>query len=289
MTRDEWLTSIDPYKMLHYLAAYQYGSATSNGEKLISDRKERLFACACCRHPAVWPLLTDERSRSAVEVAERYADGTISMTDLLEARVESGEEANHPKAWAAHACASEIAVGPEGCWRRCHWGVTELAPCAALLRATVNPYAPSLPAEVRTPLVVRLATGAYEERQGKRACVECYGRGRWIPDVIPEPVGTLDCPACHGEGTIDDGTLDTQRPAVLSDALEEAGLPETVDCPGCVGILQPDRGGLWPCRKCGAASWEERGRIPHPLLAALREQTPRYRGFWALDLVLNRE
>jgi hypothetical protein len=41
-----------------------------------SERQLQLFACACARH--VWPLLEDPRSRTAVEIAEKYADGEAS-------------------------------------------------------------------------------------------------------------------------------------------------------------------------------------------------------------------
>src|SRR5262249_1193073 len=71
MTESEWLTATDPTPMLAFLA----GNA--------SDRKLRLFAAACCRQ--VWHLLTDERSRKAVKVAERYADGLADEDELFTA------------------------------------------------------------------------------------------------------------------------------------------------------------------------------------------------------------
>ena len=52
------------------------------------DKKMRLFACACIRlTPAgkgktVWDLLNDERSRNAVVVAERYANGEATGEEL---------------------------------------------------------------------------------------------------------------------------------------------------------------------------------------------------------------
>ncbi len=75
MTAPEWLTCADPFAMLDDLQ----GRA--------SDRKLRLFACACCRH--YWHLLNEKPSRNAVLVAERFADGQATPQELEDA----GEEA----------------------------------------------------------------------------------------------------------------------------------------------------------------------------------------------------
>ena len=67
-------------------------------EGVLDDRALRLFACWSVRQ--VWHLLTDARSRNAVEVAERFANGEATEEELAAAWA---------AAWAANAAASDAA------------------------------------------------------------------------------------------------------------------------------------------------------------------------------------
>ncbi len=92
MTENEWLACTDPTPMLEFLRGK------------VSDRKLRLFACACVRR--VWHLLTDERIRKALELTERHADGAASVDELREAHAAVDAICD----WYANNIAEDIAV-----------------------------------------------------------------------------------------------------------------------------------------------------------------------------------
>jgi hypothetical protein len=71
--------------------------------RTLPDNILRKFACRCVRE--IWHLLTDERSRNAIEVAERHADGLASDEELAAAR-----DAARDAAWAAARAAASAAA-----------------------------------------------------------------------------------------------------------------------------------------------------------------------------------
>lgn len=79
MTEQGWLACAEPERMLRFLR----GRA--------SDRKWRLFACACCR--LIWEQIPDLRSRRAVEVAESFVDGAATAAELEQAHRLAAERA----------------------------------------------------------------------------------------------------------------------------------------------------------------------------------------------------
>ena len=77
-------------------------------EGVLSDRDLRLFACWSVRQ--VWDQLTDDRSRNAVAVAERYARGEATDSELAAASAAAWDAAWDATRAAAYADAE---VGEE--------------------------------------------------------------------------------------------------------------------------------------------------------------------------------
>src|SRR4051812_34635061 len=71
-TESDWQTCTDPDVLLRYV------------RDRTSARKLRLFACACCHR--LDHLLVDDRSRQALDISERYADGIATEDELRRAQ-----------------------------------------------------------------------------------------------------------------------------------------------------------------------------------------------------------
>lgn len=179
MTEHDWFTSEEPERLVESVRGK------------VSDRKLRLFACACCR--AFWPLFPALPTRAAVYVTERHADGgatNVELTDAWRAAGMGGSVAGSPVMSArvvvrAAAIAARRRAG-DPAWEKARKFQ------AALLRDIVgNPDRPVLLAPNCRAAVLPLAQAVYDERR-------------------------------------DDGSLDPTRLAVLADALEESGCEEAI-------------------------------------------------------------
>ena len=202
MEEAKWLACGDLSRMLKFLGGR------------VSDRKLRLFCCACCR--TIWPLFAEKVCRQAVTLSEAFAEGEAGKDEVDEAvkrldelftdaAIESnvgGRRASkkaslrasrmaavsdalsdpvRPKEASAKVVDLASEAGPSGPTEKDH---------CFLLRELVGPlpfrsvrFDPAL----RSPAVLALATAAYENRE------------------LPS------------------GHLDPERLAVLADALEESG------------------------------------------------------------------
>jgi hypothetical protein len=170
MTETEWLACADPQKMLKFFRGR------------LSDRKLRLFAVACCRR--AWHLFPNERSRQAVAVAERQADGRASVEECKQAEAEADDvwmgppedfsdaqceaaflayAALNPKASEAARLVSSVAVT---CREYSGEDEAEQAAQCLLLLDMVGPPSRSISVkpEWLTPDAVALAQAIYDEQ-----------------------------------------------------------------------------------------------------------------------------
>jgi hypothetical protein len=75
-----------------------------------SERKLRLFACACCR--SIWDYIEAPAARRAIEIAERFADGQASKRELADAQRQlAGCLKENPDGVAYDAETGEVRAG----------------------------------------------------------------------------------------------------------------------------------------------------------------------------------
>lgn len=349
MTEHEWLASTDPAAMLKALipdvpTLHPHGDRGHLPLPRPSDRKLRLFACSCCRQPEVWDRPTDDapcgrcgghgsvvmglrrndrcpdchgtgrvnRSRRAVEVAERYADVDVNeaVRNSEWNRVLNANRDNpHRTPW--------VTVLPESCLedpinisrlvQRAERSGIMPATQTTLLRCIVdNPFRPvTLPKSRRCKKCGWDGSGP-----NRKYCDRPQTFDGKVPHLWIETCSWLT----HNDGAVvklatviyQDRQWDLMP--ILADALEEAGC-EGERCPKCHGsgtyTVQVQNAALsaangygsattyteWRgCRHCGGDHDRKgTGRVPHSILAHLRGPGPHARGCWVLDLLLGKE
>ena len=207
MTEAEWLASIAPPAMMRYL---------SQGGRLrqpSSQRKIRLFACACCRR--VWQLIEPHDAiASCVVFAEGYADGVGAKKRLRKLVEENrrhyeryGEGPSEDLSVAFAASAARYTCEPEmsgivisACgsigWAIGYNNLADYPAQASLLRDIFgNPFRTvALDPSWLTTNVVLLARGIYADRAFDRMPV--------LADAL-EDAGCADADIlahCRGDG-----------------------------------------------------------------------------------------
>jgi hypothetical protein len=235
-TEAEWLAGTDPQPLLGCL----YGR--------VSDRKYRLFAAACCRR--VWGLLPSGRSRRAVQVCERHADG--------EARDEDLRAAYGPAAWledtvvppwavvvAAEAAAANAAYpeAADAALRAALWALDATAGAAA--DAVSDP--PCVPGTGRDgdPWFLTFQAAKAAEKEAQCQVLRCIVGNPFRPVRVRRSWLTWNDGAVTklARAIYDGGRFEEM--GVLADALEEAGCAD----PGLLGhcrVPGPHHRGCWP-------------------------------------------
>lgn len=260
LTESDWLTGTDPQPMVRYLInteVYRVDNLEEFPDPRTSKRKLRLFACACYHN--ISHFLPNRASRKAVQMAERFADGLISVSEFesvdtmltsMMSRFEPAWQASwrseREKLYPTH---SALSLAKVVCWKEVQK--------AAL-------YAPSNAshdiAYLKNPNhdIYDAQKAQDQRRQDVEQCNmlrEIIGNP--FREVFFDPKWRTETVIALAEGAYeerfsDTANLDIARLMILADALEEAG-----------------------CNN-------------DEIIDHLRGSGPHYRGCWALDLVLEK-
>ena len=203
MTESDWNSSTDPQAMLSFLR--DGGRAT--------DRKLRLFAVACCRR--LGPLLQDPRITTALDVAERYADGAATQADLeaaLRGAVRA-QRAQRRKALLFAYAAVMDACGPGGLGaaEKAAWAEAAAANARATYGERLRRTRPDLYATLAA-LLRDIFGNHFRTVTADPAWLAWHGGA--VVNLAT---------AVYEERALPSGHLDAARLAVLADMLEEAG------------------------------------------------------------------
>jgi hypothetical protein len=244
MTEAEWLvcTELDP--MLEFVRGKT------------SDRKLMLYTVAACRR--IWCFISDARLRNAVEILERYAEGTVTSKEVSDSSLAVHEVPPSPLFVLMADPFSSLKA-------------TEYARCAAITAAPVGGNDMIFIAATVARNASRAAlflSGELDhnkllnESELKWAAEQCTQAGllrdifgplpfRQLHFQVPVPMRVVRLAKdIYNERPMPQGTLDTARLSMLADALLECG--------------------------CGDAEVQ----------AHCRSEGPHVRGCWAVDLIL---
>lgn len=199
----------------------------------LSERPLRLYACALARR--CWDMLTDPRSRQAVEVAESFAEGKVTAAALSRHWTYLDIESPHDKGWiyAYVACSEDIARALRESLANPVYA-DRIAPFAAeLLRDVAGPEnAPALCGTRAQKLDIL--------NPNPDKCATCRQFLTWNEHAIPRIAQRI----------ADERSEDASLWGALADALAEAGVSDDNE------VLKSCRG----LRRCDAAECRGRGK-----------------------------
>jgi hypothetical protein len=225
MTEAEWLACIDPQPMLLFLS----------DRGMLTDRRARLFAGACCRR--IWAYFPDSCLWETVDLSDRLADGAATeeafQAGARRAREYAESEEGRATEVGCSAAYAAASLGTDYAGERSVWMADRTAEST---RNTAYWIA----------YEARAAAGLDEQQARAAGDTAQVAEGKVQTELVREVVGNPFSPrsldpswltwnagtvvrlaeVAYEERGLPSGHLDRVKLAVLADALEQAGCRE---------------------------------------------------------------